>query len=217
MKDDEAVWLDERWTSVGELTDEVRSALVMIIGHNGEAWAEALWARYGSVGKMLSASPQELCVELPPAVAYRIGAIHRLYGAVVQERLLERPLINTPERVIEYLCMRYGWHDQERFGVLLLDMRNRVRGAAVIATGSVSNVTLRVTDVLRPAIISGTPNLLIWHTHPSGVTTPSQPDIDITHTIEDGCKLMGITLMDHVIVGGNGYYSFKDEGILSRE
>ena len=214
---DEAIWLDERWTMVGELTDEVRSALVTLIGQDGEAWAEALWARYGSVGRMLSASPQELCGVLPPAVAYRIGAVHRLYGAVVQERLLARPHVKTPERVAEYLCMQYGWHDQERFGVLLLDINNRVTGAVVVATGGVNSVGLRVTDVLRPAIIAGSARMIIWHNHPSGETRPSQPDIDITHTIEDACRTMGITLVDHIIVGGNMYCSLKDEGLLSGE
>lgn len=102
-----------------------------------------------------------------------------------------------------------GQNDRENFIVIMLDTRNKLIGTNIVHQGTVNACTVGIKDVLRPAIIMNAAAIAIGHNHPSGDITPSQSDIEITKQIEHACKIMQITLHDHIIVNDidNEYYS----------
>ena len=102
---------------------------------------------------------------------------------------------------------------QEQLRVLLVNTRNRVVGQRIIYQGTVNSAGVRVAEVLRPAVVEGIPSIIICHNHPSHDPTLSPDDVNITRQIKDAAKLLGVELMDHVVIGGNGCISMKEKGM----
>lgn len=101
---------------------------------------------------------------------------------------------------------------QEQFHVLLLDTRNHLVGRRVIYQGTVNECLIRPAEVLRPAVEEGVPNLIVVHNHPSHDPTPSPEDIRATADLQRACKLLGVKLLDHIVIGGDRHISIKDLG-----
>jgi len=70
-------------------------------------------------------------------------------------------------------------------------------------------------EILKPAILSNSAGIILSHNHPSGDPSPSQEDIRLTEGLSKACEILGIKLLDHVIIGELGSYSFKSAGRLS--
>jgi DNA repair protein RadC len=104
--------------------------------------------------------------------------------------------------------------DHEVFWVLYLNQNNRVIGAEKISEGGITGTVIDVRILLRKALERLSCGIIIAHNHPSGNLNPSEPDLKITKQIEQACKLLDVALLDHLIVGASGYYSFRDEGKL---
>lgn len=80
--------------------------------------------------------------------------------------------------------------------------------------GTVNQVEVDIRDIIRHALLLGSPTLVFAHNHPSGNAQPSKQDIALTKRLHDTCKTMGITLYDHIIVARNGSFSFRDFGYM---
>ena len=102
--------------------------------------------------------------------------------------------------------------DQEVFLVLMLDTHYHVRGLSEIARGSRNRVEVPVPDVFRIVLVEGASGFIVIHNHPSGKTTPSKADKLLTKNLQDASDRVGITMLDHVIVGVDKYYSFDEHG-----
>ena len=101
---------------------------------------------------------------------------------------------------------------QEQLRVLLLDTRNHVIGQRVIYQGTVNECSVRPAEVLRPAVVEGVPNIIVAHNHPSRDPSPSPEDTRATRELNQACKMLGVKLLDHVVIGGDHYASIKDLG-----
>jgi len=97
---------------------------------------------------------------------------------------------------------------------LLLNRGNRVLGIMNVSSGGVSGTIADPKIIFTAALKSNASALVLSHNHPSGTLKPSQPDISLTKKLVDGGKLLDITVLDHLIVTNEGYYSFADEGLL---
>ncbi|MFD0998714.1 RadC family protein [Ohtaekwangia kribbensis] len=101
---------------------------------------------------------------------------------------------------------------QERFIVLYLNRANKILGYYNHAIGGITGVTTDVRLIYATALASASSGIIISHNHPSGNLQPSQADIDLTRKVKEAGRLLDITLLDHLILTINGYYSFADEG-----
>ncbi len=101
---------------------------------------------------------------------------------------------------------------QEEFKVLLLNRANVVLGIYPLSKGGVSGTMVDVKLLLASAIKANTSSIIVAHNHPSGNLKPSENDLRLTRRIKEGAKLLDITLLDHVIVTKDTYYSFADDG-----
>ncbi len=109
-----------------------------------------------------------------------------------------------------------GDNDREEFIVLLLDTRYRVIGVHSVALGTLSLCIVHPREVYKAAILSNACAIVLAHNHPSGDATPSKEDLDITKRLTEAGRLLGISVLDHVIIGAErSYYSLADNGRLN--
>jgi len=107
--------------------------------------------------------------------------------------------------------------DREHFVIILLNQKNRIIGVSTISIGSLTASIVHPREVYKSAILSNAASIICGHNHPSTDCQPSREDRAITTRLVDAGKLLGISVLDHVIIGGDGrYFSFADEGLLDR-
>jgi DNA repair protein RadC len=105
--------------------------------------------------------------------------------------------------------------DREHFWVLLLDTRNHIKGVHHISTGSLTSSLVHPRESYRLAVQLAASAVIFFHNHPSGDSSPSREDADLTRRLFEGGKILGIRVLDHVIVGdhnSNRHFSFADSG-----
>ena len=96
-----------------------------------------------------------------------------------------------------------------------LNTRNKIKYVELVTLGLLNNTIVHPREVFRMAIMEGVASLIVCHNHPSGSIEASPEDKKKTSELEQAGKIIGITLLDHVIIGGNGkHYSFLDGGLL---
>lgn len=104
---------------------------------------------------------------------------------------------------------------QEEVIVLFLDNANHVIGLQKLSKGGVSSTVVDTRLILSVALKSFASSIILSHNHPSGNLVPSEVDKKITQQLKDACKLLEITLLDHIIMApGTGHYSFTDDNAL---
>lgn len=102
----------------------------------------------------------------------------------------------------------------EEFKVLLLNRANYTLGIYTLSKGGMSGTVVDVKLLMAVALKSAACSMILVHNHPSGNLQPSEADKTITRKIVEGGKLLDLQILDHLIVTGEGYYSFADEGLL---
>lgn len=110
--------------------------------------------------------------------------------------------INLDKKAEEYLYM------------IALGTKNDVLGCMEISHGSINSSIVHPREVFKRALLLNSVSIIIAHNHPSGNTTPSKEDINITQRLKECGNILGIELMDHLIVGDNTFLSFKEKGML---
>ncbi|MBU0488738.1 MAG: DNA repair protein RadC [Bacteroidetes bacterium] len=107
--------------------------------------------------------------------------------------------------------------DHEEFHVLFLNRANRIIGSNKISSGGVEGTLVDIKIILKHAIEHLASSMILCHNHPSGRTKPSTSDIALTNKIKSAGNLLSVSLLDHIIISGNTYFSFGDEGLIETE
>ena len=105
--------------------------------------------------------------------------------------------------------------DREYFFLITLDSKNRTIGYHTVSIGSLSTSVVHPREVWKPAILDSAAAVIFLHNHPSGDPAPSLEDRECTKRLTSAAKILGIRVLDHVVIGEEGYFSFADAGILS--
>lgn len=137
----------------------------------------------------------------------------RLETRIVRESLSELPVIQSSDEAYR-LLKDLESEMVEKFTVLFMDTRHRVLALVVMFSGGMTESVVDVRILIKTALDIGATAFLIAHNHPSGDPRPSAEDRAITTKIQQAAKLFDIRLLDHIIVGHEGYLSFADQGIL---
>jgi DNA repair protein RadC len=134
------------------------------------------------------------------------------------KRIYQAKSISDSLGAYNYLKEFYAEEDiccQEQFVILFLNRANKPIGAIPLFKGGLSSTIVDCKLIFATALKSLASAIIISHNHPSGSLTPSTEDKRITQKIKDGCYLLDLSLIDHVILSPDGHYlSFADEGIL---
>jgi DNA repair protein RadC len=172
-----------------------------------------------SLSALREVSVQEL-TQIPGvgvAKASTIVAAIELGKRVLYSRPPDRTVIDDPAVAAAALSGDLMWQAQERFAVLLLDIKHRLTGAQVITVGTATETLAHPRDVFREVIRQGAVRVIVAHNHPSGNVEPSPEDIHLTRQLLTGGQILGIPLLDHLILGNGDFRSLRQTTTLWQE
>ena len=122
--------------------------------------------------------------------------------------------INTPEMLSSIFMKDLHDKNQETVETAIFDVKNRVKKVIVNSIGTINSNSISFKDILSEPIKMGASKIAISHNHPSGDIFPSKEDIAFTNGLKDSCKLLGIELLDHIIIGNDNFFSFRKNNLL---
>lgn len=122
--------------------------------------------------------------------------------------------IHCPEDGAMLVMPRLRYETHEHFLVMLLNSKGKVTGIEPVSEGSLNASVVHPREAFAPALLHHAAAILAVHNHPSGDPTPSREDRELTKTLWETGKVMGIPLVDHLIIGDGIYYSFKEHGLM---
>ena len=193
---------------------EVEDALASLLGSRPKA---KTLLRATSLRHLAAASPKELETWLPGATARRFHAAVQLAKFALSPEPKE--VLDSPHAAFAHFHPQLALRETERVMVAALDSRFRVLATEVIAEGAPDAVEVRMADVFAAAVRHRAVSIVGAHNHPSNEMTPSLEDYAITRRISEAGKVLGIRVLDHLIVVGNGFWSLLsgDRGRRARK
>ncbi len=151
---------------------------------------------------------------LGPTKASRLMAAVELGRRVVTRPLARGARIGSSRDVDAAMRPRFADADVEHFVAIPLDAKNRPVGEVEIARGGLSACPVSPADVFRALLREAAAGVVFVHNHPSGEPSPSADDVALTERLRQAGELLGVSVLDHVIIGREGYFSFLDAGLL---
>lgn len=150
----------------------------------------------------------------------RVKALQILSVVTLAKRLskaqaLEFLSFENPYSIVEYYKEDMRHLKQEQMILILLDTKGNLIGDNIIAKGTVDSLVLSCREIFMDALNKGAVNIILIHNHPSGDPTPSMEDIKTTKMVEASGKLLGVTLLDHIIIGDHKYYTYSENKITN--
>ncbi len=173
--------------------------------------AKALITRFGSFSEVLAA-PEGLLCEVDgvgEAVAHHLKVIQAAAQRFAHDTIRARPLLDSWAAVLDYCRTAMAFQPVEQFRVLFLDKKNLLIADEVQQTGTVDHTPVYPREVVKRALELSATALILVHNHPSGDPTPSRADIEMTNSVIDIAKPLGIAVHDHIIVGRSGHASLR--------
>jgi len=137
--------------------------------------------------------------------------IHRL---TYRKTKVEKANIKDRLSVLDYLYAKMTPLKHEEFHALYLDSKNNILGEDHLFSGTVNTSAVYPREVVKKALENGALSIVVVHNHPSGDPSPSTDDIKLTAELTAAAAQLDITLYDHIIIGDNAHYSFRDHGQL---
>ena len=120
---------------------------------------------------------------------------------------------HDPASIADYYMERLRHEDQEVLLCMMLDTKNQLLGEKEITRGTVNATMISPRELFLAALQFRAVHILLVHNHPSGIPEPSGDDITVTRQIRRAGEMLGITLLDHIIIGDHCYTSMLEQGI----
>ena len=183
-----------------------------------KAAAKAALTRFKTLQGVFEASPRELCEirGIGEKNLFGVRLIKAVADRYLNARLIRKDPINNSKELYAYLTVSMRDKHRECFKVVYLDAKNRVLTTETLFQGTLTASSVYPREVVRAALDHHAAALIFAHNHPSGDPEPSEEDISITRKLIFACRMVGITVHEHVIVGHNRYFSFADQGYMTR-
>lgn len=137
------------------------------------------------------------------------------YEIISERKSLPVKVTKPSDAMVE--LRRYARARTERFIVITLNGSQDIIKIHLVTTGLINRTLIHPREVFHPAIIDGAVGIICAHNHPSGHLEPSPEDREITKRLREAGDLLGIVLLDHLIIGKDGYLSFVESGLLTPE
>jgi DNA repair protein RadC len=178
--------------------------------------AKDLLKMFGSLKSVMDASIRDLegINGVGTHTAVLIKLVKDMGSLYLKEKAKEKPQLTCTRELLDYCRTSMGGLKVERFCVIYLDSQNRITGMETIQEGIVNQAVVYPRKVLENALEQKASAIILVHNHPSGHVKPSDADIRLTKTIQDTARILDILVHDHVIVGENRFFSFREEGLM---
>lgn len=178
--------------------------------------AKQLIDHFGSLAAVLSAPIPQLAKQpgMGESTAIFLKATREAGLRLTREEVIDRPVITAWNQLIDYLHAHMAREEREQFRILFLDKKNRLIADEVQQEGTVDHTPAYPREIVKRALELSATAIILAHNHPSGDPEPSQADRDMTRSIVDAARPIGIVVHDHVIISRTGHTSFRSLGFL---
>lgn len=195
---------------VGRITD--RELISLVVGAASPRIADELLQQSGGMAELARASLHELVRAggVGNARAAQLAAAFELGRRAIIAATPRPVVLRDADAVFARMQPRFAGLSQEVFWVLALDARNGLVDEFEVARGNLTSVEVHPREVFRPLIRIAAAACVLVHNHPSGDSTPSPEDLVLTSRLRGVGELVGIPVVDHVIVAGNGHRSIAE-------
>jgi DNA repair protein RadC len=132
---------------------------------------------------------------------------------IIEQRHLREGIYENPAATKEFLNFKLHQHEREVFSVMLLDNQHQLIEYQELFFGTINAANIYPREVLKAVLDSHASAVIFAHNHPSGITEPSQADIEITKVLKDALGLIDVRVLDHIVVGKDST-SFAERGLI---
>lgn len=213
--------LRERFLSAGESGLHEHELVELLLTYaiprrDTKSLAKDLLKRFGTLNGILEAEVRELqkIPDVGPAVLALLKLVYTLNLKCLDPIEKRIDVLRSPDIVADYFRKRMRRRREEQFVVVALDTKNRIIEIHELQYGTVDQAVVYPRRVVEFALDRRARSIIIIHNHPSGDSTPSRDDHRITGEIRTALNTVSISLVDHVIVGIDDHFSFRDAGLL---
>ena len=178
--------------------------------------AKDLIKRFGGLAGTMDATQGELeaVAGMGPASATLVRSVKELLSAYMSEKMRKRDVLSSPSAVIDFARAKLAGLSHEAFMVVYLNVKNEVIEHEVLNEGTLDRAIVYPRKVVESALTHHAASLILIHNHPSGHPEPSQDDKRLTRSIVEAARTLEIRIVDHIIVGRDGYFSFIENSLL---
>ncbi|HUC65260.1 MAG TPA: DNA repair protein RadC [Stellaceae bacterium] len=178
--------------------------------------AKALMARFGGLAAVLGADRAALKAVpgMGDASVATVLAVRAAAACFLKAEVKEREIISSWQALIDYCAAQAGFAESEEFRLLFLDRKNALIADERQQRGTVDHTPVYPREVVKRALELNASALIMVHNHPSGDTTPSKADIDMTRAVAKALTAVGIALHDHLVIGRGRHSSFRSLGLI---
>ncbi len=179
--------------------------------------AKEMLKRFGSLAAVLDATQTELETfpELGPTSAVLIRLVKEMCGAYLAEGMQRKDVLSSPQSVLDFARLKIAGLTHEVFMVIYLNVKNEVIESEIIQEGTVDRAVIYPRRIIEAALRFHAAGLILVHNHPSGHTDPSPEDKRLTRSIVEVARTIDIRVIDHIIVGRGGHFSFVENHLLA--
>ena len=178
--------------------------------------AHKLLERYGSLSGVFDADIKDI-VKVPGIgenTAFLLNLIPHLARRYHNDKWGPKPELNSSTKAGNYAISLFAGRNYEAFFIICLDSQNRVNYSELVHEGTINEAPVYPRLLVEAAIRHKANSVILAHNHPGGTLTPSRADIEATKTICTALESISIKVIDHIIVCGDKYYSFAENGRL---
>jgi DNA repair protein RadC len=180
--------------------------------------AKVLIERFKTIDGILNAPKKQLLAidGIGPGTVDAIQIINSVVKASLKSRIMKRDSIECFEDVVAYCRANMKHLVSEELRVIFLNVNNEVIADEVLQEGDIDSVEIHPRNIIGRCIDNGAKGLILVHNHPSGDPTPSSGDIYTTKRLKEAAGVLDIDIIDHIIIGGDRYISFKTLNLLGK-
>ena len=208
----------------GSLNDTELLAVILRSGTSGKnslALAQEILkfvesSSYPGLTRLMHVSVQDLMKihGIGQVKAVQLKCIGELSKRIAKAAARPQIVMNNPSSIAAYYMEELRHRREEAFMAAFFDSKCKFLGDSVIATGSISYAYVSPMELFRKALLRNAVMIVILHNHPSGDPTPSTEDKKLTEQIRAGASVLGLTLADHIVIGDQQYFSFRENKLL---
>jgi len=178
--------------------------------------AHKMILEFGSLAGLFEADSKDICKRcgVSENTAILVSLIPSLSRRYIKGKWGDKPVLNSSTKAGEYAVSLFTGRTYEVFFVICLDSQNRVNYSALVHEGTLNEVSVYPRLVVEMVLRHQANSVILAHNHPGGSLNPSNDDIELTRKIKAALEPISVKVVDHIIVAGDKYMSFKERSLI---
>lgn len=179
--------------------------------------AHELIDRFGSLQQVLDTSIVLLCdvKNMTQSAAIYLTTLPKIFKKYNLQKFGEKPILDNTKHTVNYFSALFGNESQESMYMVIVDPQGRLLDRCKIGEGDIDSCKMNIKEFIMRTASSPSDYVIIAHIHPSGNAAPSMKDYNFTSWLISIAEVIGVSVLDHIIIAKDEYFSFRESGQLS--